>query len=239
MCTTASLGKVLLLVTVAEALAAGRLSPWQTVSRDDVPAVADSGVWQHLRTPTIPISDLCVLVGTASDNWATNALIGAVGREAVVETGSRLGMEHTQLLDIVRDERTADDPRALSVGSAVELRRLCELLQHGDGVCPEAASQVRAWLALNTDLSMVASAFGLDPLAHVGEDRGFAVWNKTGTNLGVRGDIGVVVFDGEVVSYAVLANWTPTDGADPVRDEVLGAMRAVGGLIRRSLTGHS
>lgn len=238
-CATASVGKVLLLIAIAEGLETGRLAPEAALSRDDVQSVADSGLWQHLEAARVSISDLCVLVGTTSDNWATNALIGRIGLDAIAQTGRRLGMEQTRLLDIVRDDRTPDDPVALSVGSAAELRHLCESLQHANGLSPGVAGQVRSWLALNTDLSMVASAFGLDPLAHGGEDRGFVLWNKTGTNRGVRGDIGVVVAGERVVSYAVLASWTPTGRSDPLRDEVLAAMRTIGELIRRALVEHS
>ena len=235
LCTTASIGKVLLLVAVADAVSTGRIAPDTLVRRDDAPAVADSGVWQHLRIESLPVTDLCVLVGATSDNWASNALIGTVGLETVAEVGHRLGMTQTRLLDIVRDQRAADDPPALSVGTAADLRRLCEMLHSGRAVSHAAAALVRSWLALNTDLSMVAAGFGLDPLAHVTPDRGFWLWNKTGTNQGVRGDVGVVGRGSATVSYAVLANWTPVGESDPVRDDVLAAMRAIGDLIRGTL----
>ena len=52
--------------------------------------------------------------------------------------------------------------------------------------------RLRRWLSANTDLSMVASAFCLDPLAHFEPDRGIMLVNKTGTNAGVRADAGRV-----------------------------------------------
>ena len=48
------------------------------------------------------------------------------------------------------------------------------------------------WLSLNADLSMVASAFGLDPLAHRSADHGLLLVNKTGTDGGVRSEVGVL-----------------------------------------------
>ncbi len=234
-CATASIGKLLLLVAIATAIETGHLSPETILERDDAIAVADSGLWQHLHSANIPLSDLCVLVGATSDNWATNALIEIVGLPEVAETGRLLGMRQTRLLDIVRDERTPDDPPALSVGSAAELRHLCESIRTGNNVSPKVAQQVRAWLALNTDLSMVAGAFGFDPLAHGEADRGYALWNKTGTNHGVRGDVGVVQRGAASATYAVLANWTPVGSDDPLRDDVLRTMRTIGDQIRHSL----
>ena len=48
------------------------------------------------------------------------------------------------------------------------------------------------WLGLGCDLSMVASAFNLDPLARTTMTRGFTLVNKTGTAAGVRADVGFV-----------------------------------------------
>ena len=99
------------------------------------------------------------------------------------------------------------------------------MLDEARDISVNAAGQVRGWLSTNTDLSMVASAFGLDPLAHTAEDRGVTLWNKTGTNDGVRCDVGVVRRASSSVTYAVLANWSPQGPSDPIRDEVLAAMQ--------------
>jgi beta-lactamase class A len=73
---------------------------------------------------------------------------------------------------------------------------------------------------------MVASAFDLDPLSHAGA----VLRNKTGTDEGVRADVGVVTGPlGATVSYAVLANWSP---AAATVGEVLATMRALGDAIR-------
>jgi beta-lactamase class A len=235
-CATASIGKLLLLLTVASQLADGRLRRDQPIRRPAAP-VADSGLWQHLRADELTLIDACVLVASVSDNMATNALIELVGLPAVGQTGERLGMRSTALHDIVRDERTALDPPALSSGTARELMALCTLLHRGQALSPEASGQVVAWLRLNTDLSMVASGCGLDPLAHVENDRGLQIWNKTGTNEGVRCDVGVVAGPAATVGYAVLANWTAPAPHDLTRDQVLASMRGIGELIRARVGG--
>lgn len=45
---------------------------------------------------------------------------------------------------------------------------------------------------MNTDLSIVAQAFGVGRLARTHADHGFEMWNKTGTILDARIDIGCV-----------------------------------------------
>lgn len=234
-CATASIGKVLLLITVAEQLESGGLARDTVLSREAVAPVADSGLWQHLAATSLPLPDVCALVGATSDNLATNVLVDAVGLDAVSATARRLGLTRTALHDIVRELRGPEHPPALSTGTAAELVQLFTTLHLADGISAGAAQQVRQWLSTNTDLSMVASAFGLDPLAHTAEDRGFTLWNKTGTNDGVRCDVGVVRQASASVTYAVLANWKPEGPSDPVRDEVLAAMKRIGLLLRESL----
>lgn len=236
---TASIGKILLLLTVAEHLSYGRLSASQPVRRTAVEPVADSGLWQHLAVDELPIADAARLVAAASDNLATNVLVELVGLDSVAETASALGLTHTGLLDIVRDVRTSEHPPAMSAGNAAELVRLCRDIEQDRALSPAASTQVRAWLRLNTDLSMVASAFGLDPLAHIDPDRDLQAWNKTGTNTGVRCDVGVLRNaardDTEAVAYSVLARWQPDAAADRVRDDVLATMREVGELVRAAV----
>jgi beta-lactamase class A len=70
---------------------------------------------------------------------------------------------------------------------------------------------------------MVASALGLDPLAHVRPDRGVLLRNKTGTDAGVRADAGLL----GGLAYAVLARFD-----DARRDQVLEAMRAIGSAMQ-------
>ena len=85
----------------------------------------------------------------------------------------------------------------------------------------------------NVDLSMVASAFGLDPLAHMHADRDWVLWNKTGTDIGIRADVGTILGPGGSVSYAAIANWTGED----FRDQILNSMRRLGESIRKRLEG--
>jgi beta-lactamase class A len=200
---TASIGKVLLLVEVASRLTGASPEAFTVLDREPRDAVGDSGIWQHMQSPSLPLADLAALIAATSDNLATNVLIRYVGLEAVRARTEALGLTRTALLDLVRDHRGPDDAPQLSIGSAKELTWLFASLARGEVVSPEVSQRVVGWLSLNADLSMVASAFGLDPLAHRGPDHGVLLMNKTGTDGGVRSEVGVLRGPRASVAYAV------------------------------------
>lgn len=223
---TASIGKILLLIEVSARLTADDPSVHGLVERSPLDPVRDSGLWRHLQVPALPVRDLAVLIGATSDNLATNALIDRVGLSAVRARAESLGLRGTALLDVVRDTRGPDDAPQLSVGSAAELSRLFAALARHEAVDPVTSRRVMGWLSLGTDLSMVASAFGLDPLAHRAEDHDTLFVNKTGTDAGVRAEVGALRGASRAVSYAVTVRFTDDSLAKRLR--VLDAMRAVG-----------
>lgn len=229
---TASIAKLFLLIEAARMIEAGELDPAERLHRADGPAVADSGLWYLLDAETFTVQDTATLIGAFSDNLATNVLLSRVGLEAVQSRTRELGWVDSALLDYVRAERTAD-PRTLSCGTAAELADVMARLHRGDVISPAVCTRVVEWLAADADLSMVAAAFGFDPLAHREVDRGLTLRNKTGTIETARGDVGTVTAHGRTCAYAVLANWDP-DGPDP-RDAVLAGMRDIGTAIREWL----
>lgn len=232
---SASIGKILLLVAVASGIESGRLDPDAEIHLDPDDAAAESGLLQHLRTRTLRVADLAVLVGAVSDNLATNVLLRLVGLEQVAAVAERAGVRGVALHDRVRDHRGPEHPPALSTSAASGLCDLVTALHRGLVVSPAASRHVVDWLQLDTDLSMVAAAFGLDPLCHTVFDRGIGLWHKTGTRTGVRADCGVVVGPGSTVAYAVLARWD-ADASDETRDVVLARMAAIGARIRAHVT---
>ena len=242
---TASIGKVLLLIEVAARISArdGRATDngastaksvrpapgaeaLSILNRTAQDSVGESGLWQHLQVPALPVADLAALIGATSDNLATNVLLRRIGLDAVRARAESLGLKRTLLLDIVRDERGPDDAPQLSVGSARELATLFRRLARGEIVDETTSALVRGWLSLGSDLSMVAGAFGLDPFAHVGTDHGIALFNKTGTDAGIRSEAGVVTGPRAGVAYAVTMRFN--DAALSGRLAVLESMRTLG-----------
>ena len=223
---TASIGKVLLLVEVAARLQSGQLSPLAVLDRAPQDAAGDSGIWQHLQVPSLPVADLAALVGATSDNLATNVLLRRVGLEAVSARTESLGLTRTALLDLVRDHRGPDDAPQLSVGSANELTWLFSALARGEVVDAVTSRQVISWLALNSDASLVSSAFGLDPHAHRQAEHGILLVNKTGSDAGVRSEVGVLRGPRAGVTFAVSTYFDDTSLAS--RLAVIDGMRTVG-----------
>lgn len=207
---TGSIGTIVLLIEVAARLASDPQENLRLVDRTAADAVAGSGLWQHLQIPSMPIADLAALVGATSDNLATNVLLRRVGLDAVRERAESLGLSRTALLDVVRDERGPDDAPQLSIGSARELTWLLATLANGEIVDAAVSSRVIGWLSLTPDLSMVAAAFGLDPLSHRQPDHGVLLVNRAGTDVGVRAEVGVLRGPRAGVSYAVITQFDDT-----------------------------
>lgn len=229
---TASIGKLFLLLAVLDDIDAGRLDPDEQLSVIDDDLVADSGLLQFLDHQTMSVLDLARLVGAVSDNLATNVLLRRVGLDRVGHVAERLGVVRCQLHDKVRDVRTAEHPPFLSTGSAAELADLARRIRIGRAISPVASEALVELLRVNTDLSMVAAGLGLDPLAHVGDDLGIRLFNKTGSQVGTRADVGgieaIAAGEWRLVTYAVIARFVDSG---PTRRAVLDAMRTVGGRI--------
>lgn len=227
---TASVAKVFALVDLAARAGRGEVDLGEEVRRAPDRAVADSGLWQHLRVERLTLADVAVLVGATSDNWATNTLLDRLTLASVQARAGQLAPGGSTLHDYVRDDRGLGDPPTLSRGCADDWSRVLADLARGTCVDAATSALVRHWLSLNTDLSMVAAALHLDPLAHVAPDAGVRLWNKTGTDVGVRADVGVVAGGTGSVAYACLAAWDD-DGSRATRGRVLDTMRGFGELV--------
>lgn len=227
---TASVGKLLLLIETAQQCAKGDLSGATVLNRNSALPASDSGIWQHLHVEELSIHDLCILIASVSDNVATNVLLNWVGLGNVRALAESLGLAGTALLDYVRDDRGPAHPATLSTGCASELSRVMSQLARRELVSPAVSEQVNAWLALSVDLSMVGSAFGLDPLAHTPSDRNLFIRNKTGADPGVRADVGTIGREAVWLTYAVIANWDAAE--DTLRDAALSGMNAIGAVLR-------
>jgi beta-lactamase class A len=223
---TASIGKILLLIEVSARITERDADAYGLLDKTPPDAVGQSGVWQHLQVPSLPVADLASLVGATSDNLATNVLLRQIGLPAVRARTEELGLLRTALLDLVRDSRGPDDAPQLSVGSTAELTWLFGALARGEIVDALTSSRVLGWLSLGADLSLVANAFGLDPLSHRGTDHGLLLVNKTGIDAGVRSEAGILRGPRTAVTYAVSVQFN--DGGITDRLRVLDALRTVG-----------
>jgi beta-lactamase class A len=200
----AGLGVVPLLVEVAAQIEAGTLDALEIVDRGAIDRVEVGGMWQHLKAPALPIIDLAVLAAGGGDAAAANALIARVGLPAVRDRIEQLGLERTALLDRFRDTRGPDDAPHVALGATRELAHVFAALVNSTVVTPAVSAQVAEWLSLNHDLSLVASATGLDPFAHFNDEHGLLFINKTGRDAGVRAEAGVIAGPRAGLAYAII-----------------------------------
>jgi beta-lactamase class A len=235
--TTASVGKIFLLCEAAQQIADGRIDPAVTLTANSAPCAGGSGLWQHLDQEQLSVADICTLIGSVSDNLATNVLLERVGLAAVTARARALGCQESGLHDMVRDTRGPDDPPRLSSGNAQELAEVALRIHvaatggTGDGITPAAATLVEQWLLTGTDLSLVAAPFRLDPLEH-GVFEPWMLWNKTGSDVDVRADLGVVTRGETFVAYAAIATW---GSGDLLTEEPFDLMHGLGRSIRHDL----
>lgn len=234
---TASVGKVWLLAEVAERIVRGDFAPGAALRRDEVDAVADSGLWQHLSVSELPVADAALLTASVSDNAATNALLSRVPLDAVAGRAVALGAVRSRLHDRVRDVRGAEVPATLSTGVARELAEAARRIHaaaRGDtglGVTPEGARLLESWLMAGVDTSLVLDPLCLDPLAHIHPVDGIRAWSKTGSDPGVLADVGVVDGQGGSLAYAVIAAWSELGQRSAARQQ----MRDVGSRIAAAI----
>jgi beta-lactamase class A len=239
---TAEVGSLLLLIEVAAQVAAGRLSPADELARDS--AVDDTrvddpragGLWSSLLAPSLTVVDAATLVGAVRDPLAMNALARRVGLDAVHARAESLELRRTALLDFARSSRGPDDAPQFSVGAAAELQGLVRSLVRGDCVDTAVSNRVLGWLSTGSDLSMVAAAFGLVPVAHRERDHGLQLVNLTGAAEGVRSEVGALRGGTRGIAYAVTVVFDDVDLVARLR--VLDVLRTVGFDLLDYVTGR-
>ena len=203
----ASVGKVLALLDLAGRCDAG-LDPATTeLSRRTVEPVGDSGLWQFLTVEALSLQDIASLIGAVSDNLASNVLIEFLGLAAIDRVRAARGLTTLRLHDIVRDERLATHPERLSSGSAGEWAQLMAELARGETASGTVESRVLAWLSRSMDLTMVPATLRADPLSHGSGPGPCRVVNKTGTDRGVRADVGLLTGPFGRIAYAAICNF--------------------------------
>ena len=201
------LGVVPLLVETAASFESGRLDALEIIDRSAVAGAAQGGTWQHLKAPALPLTDLAMLAASTGDALAANALLHRVALQSVRARIEQLGLRRTALLDRFRDDRGPDDAPHVALSTAREMAQLFAGLVNSSIVSPGVSAQVAEWLSLNHDLSLVASATGLDPFAHENDQHGLLFVNKTGRAPGVRAEAGVLGGPRAGVSYALVVNF--------------------------------
>lgn len=227
----ASVGKLLLLASVAQGFTSGELDPDEPLKLDDEDYSAGSGLLRKLSVRRWTLADLARLTAAVSDNTATNALLRRVGLHRVAADAAALGLKQTRILDRIREPRLPQHPPTFAVGTARELADLAGTVATDRSWGP----LLLEWMAGCLDRSMVPAAIPHDPEdSALREVPATTLWvaNKTGTDAGTRCDVGVVR-GARQVCYAVLTRCAPGDEFAMVR-----GMREVGAVVGRLARGE-
>lgn len=241
---TASVFKVPVAVALADRVHRGELDLAQefTVLPSTGPP-SPYGLATFRNPARLALDELALLMIGISDNVATDLVLATVGKPAVAELLSRLGLKVTavpqdckEILDGVRqdlaldyddDERSLEDLpldriralRALQPGQTCrttpeEMTRLLGMVWRDEAAAAPACANVRRWLGLQVWPHRLSSGF---PGANV------RISAKTGTLPTVRNEAGVVEYAGGG-RYAVAVFTTAADAASrvPARDHFIG-----------------
>lgn len=241
---TASVFKVPVAVALADRVHRGELDLAQeftVLPRTGPPS--PYGLATFRNPARLALDELALLMIGISDNVATDLVLATVGKPAVAELLSRLGLKVTavpqdckEILDGVRqdlaldyddDERSLQDlpldriralralqPEQTCRTTADEMTRLLGMVWRDEAAAAPACANVRRWLGLQVWPHRLSSGF---PGANV------KISAKTGTLPTVRNEAGVVEYAGGG-RYAVAVFTTAADAASrvPARDHFIG-----------------
>jgi beta-lactamase class A len=157
--------------------------------------VGGAGTLQHLTAPALSLRDLAILMILQSDNTATNAVIDAVGMEAVTARMTALGLGKTRLQRRMMDLEAARLGRE-NVSSPADIARLLEFVDRGEGL--STASRDAA-------LGMLKQRKSTPLTRGIPADVDAA--SKPGDLDGVRVDAGIVYVPGRPYLFVMMGSW--------------------------------
>lgn len=196
-----------------------RLSDVVEMAPEDV--VGGSGVMQ-LLTPGLRLSvrDLVELMICASDNTATNLLLGRTGIEPANRYMERLGLRHTRVHNKLQVMVVPPAPlNQTSPGDMVEMMRL---IAQGSVVSRWACEHMIATMRRQQFNEMIPAKLPVQCPDVVGARPSIEVAHKTGWFPGVRADAGLIYAGDRCVAMAIMSRDLPGD--TPTAADVIARM---------------
>jgi beta-lactamase class A len=220
----ASVFKIPVLVELCRQFATGERAP---TDRLRLPAgsrtTGPTGLSVMLDEADLSLRDVAYLMMSVSDNHATDALMGLLGRDRVNATLAGLGLPGTVLeedcagLFRIIEEVGLDGVLTAEKTNRSTARETTTLLRRiwaADGLPEEACAEIRRILGLQVWPHRLTSGFPDDDVR---------VSGKTGTLSHVRNEVGVVEYpDGGTYAVAVFLRLPGREFRNPVADGVIG-----------------
>jgi beta-lactamase class A len=199
---TASLIKVAVLVTLYDLVEHDSMSLDDPIRVQHIDKVPGSGMLQNLHDNIeVSVHDAAWLMGTVSDNTATNLLLDKIGIRRVWQKTESLGLPHTKIhAKVFRRSTTTVAPDSsqkygLGVTTPNEMARLFELLARGQAVSPRADSAM---------LDLLSNNVKGDMLQRYAEGIRFA--HKDGEDDDTRTECGIFWLQSRVIVCALTKN---------------------------------
>ena len=198
---TASTIKIAVLYELVKQADEKRLSLDDVRPFDRRHAVGGSGVLFELTSPALSLRDLATLMVLVSDNSATNAVIDAVGMDAVTSRMASLGLPATRLQRKMMDLDAARQGRE-NVSSPADVARLLTILDRGEGL-----SSMSREIALG-----ILKKKKSTPLTR-GLPADVEAASKPGDLDGVRVDAGIVYVPDRPYVFVMMQSWLADEAA--------------------------
>jgi beta-lactamase class A len=200
----ASTIKVLVSAALWSGACAGRIDPGRRVRVGAAPVPGGGGLLESMHPETeLTLAELDLLMLAVSDNAATNAVIEAVGMDAVNDLAGVLGLEHTclrrRMMDVAAAERGEDNTTC-----AADMAALLCALARAEGIPKRACRRVLAAMAQSHHTDIVPRY-----LPAAGSR---VVSSKQGELAAVRHDVALVDEGERRIAIAVLS--APAAAAD-------------------------
>lgn len=212
-----------ILVEVAVRLEEGSLDPGTLLSRGD--DVSGGGVWRHLDQEKLSLADVAALAAANDDREAVNALLDAVGLEAVTRRMAELGMTRSAVLDRFRGDRGPDDAPHVAIGTTREYADLFARLARREGLPSGAIDRLAALFARRRDVSLVGAPLAVDPYP-AADVPDLIFLNQLGRAEGVLAEAGIVLGRRAALTFALFV--TCGDASLVTRHRVHAAFRTLG-----------
>ena len=214
----ASTIKVLVSAAFWSGACAGGIDPGRRLRVGDTPVPGGGGLLESMHPETeLTLAELDLLMLAVSDNAATNAVVDAVGMEAVNDLAVALGLEHTRLrrrmMDVAAAERGEDNTTC-----AADMAALVCALARADGIPMPACRRVLAAMAQSHHTDIVPRYL---PAA-----ASRVVSSKQGELAAVRHDVALVDEGERRIAIAVLS--APAAAAEGLARAAALAYRLVG-----------
>jgi beta-lactamase class A len=164
-------------------------------------AVGGSGVLFELTSPALSLRDLATLMVLVSDNSATNAVIDAVGMDAVTARMASLGLPATRLRRKMMDLDAARKGLE-NVSSPADVARLLTILDRGEGLSATAREIALGILKKKKSTPLTR---GLPTDAEAA--------SKPGDLDGVRVDAGIVYVPDRPYVFVMMQSWLADEAA--------------------------